>query len=203
MTTPTPQSRRSFLTTLAGLVLAPVIAARALAAAKAAPTLDITTIPLKSEVTYARSRSILVPSNRTPFQAYRNADGSITWGYLYKEGWDGTMKLDAGCTNPAWVLCDLQGLNPTLAHVSVYHWAMACDELVLAPITPRDRSVDWHSPDGHGEPVSWRPRHTIHTLYVAENDLRRSLETHFEVWKATDERYRKSWPGIPYPGDVS
>src|SRR4051812_27961516 len=104
----TPHSRRQFLTTLAGLAVAPFVASRALAAAKTEPTLDITTIPLKSEVTYARSRSILVPSNRYLVEDW---DSIKREGYhpgrnvyhRYHGDWDGTLKLETGCTNPAYV----------------------------------------------------------------------------------------------------
>ena len=35
------------------------------------------------------------------------------------------------------------------------------------------------------------------------SNLREHLRMEFLAWKATDPRYRTSWPGIPYPGDAS
>lgn len=205
MTTPITRSR--FLATLAGLVAAPFVASRALAAAKVAlAPLDLTviTIPLDSKIRYVK-RPILVPSNRylvedVEFTRENGFHPGRSISHHYYGHWDGTLKLEAGCTNPAYVLADLSSRDECgtqwgdAAHSALYDWGFWCDQPV----------VNWPSMLNRTKPdpaYVWHPRHTIHTLYIAEGDLRHSLETHFKVWKATDERYRKSWPGIPYPSD--
>ncbi len=210
-------SRRQFLQTLAGLAVAPFALSRALAAPKAAPYV-IT--PQDEAEAMARivqvherfnldPRAIKVPSNRRSFAAFRNADGSITQGYLYEDDWDGTFKLEV-CDNPAYVLADLMEAQGYVPWANGFDWRVLadwgryCDELVLDGEwlmhnrrTGELSTVAESGPDG---PI-WAPRFTVEqrsTNRATSAALRETLSMHYRIWLATDPRYRRSFPGIPY-----
>jgi hypothetical protein len=216
----TPITRKHFLTTLAGLIAVPFVASRALGAAKApkAPNTLLTSTPLRITILPVReydengNRLIKVPSNR---YLVEDRESICRDGYhpghnvyhAYHGDWDGTFKLEQGCTNPAWVLNDLvrgndgripEGVQPSEFNpFALYDWGVACDQ-------PGDRHSTVITFDGTVAKTPYMPSLSVDSsLYTVgrETELRDRLRMFFLAWKSTDPRYRTSWPGIPYPGD--
>ncbi len=90
------------------------------------------------------------------------------------------------CSNPAFILAHLtEKQGGEVDWRVIYDWARFCDEMV-----------------SHEE--GWQNRFTEDwALQPAEKELR--LRNHLRMcricWEAESPKWRKSWPGIPYPGD--
>ncbi len=195
-------SRRSFLHSLALLAAAP-LAARALVKAPSdiAPSPGV--VELASQAYLLHGVGIKVPSNRLPtivridlYHPHRVGQE----GHCYVGDWDGTFRTERGCSNPAWVwyhLLEKEWPGGPLSLQMLYDYGVWCDQLVLEPVTPRDRSVRWHSPDGHGEPYTLRPRSEVNVICRTPEEtdrLRDDLRMGFLSWRAGDPRWRRSWP---------
>ncbi len=223
MTTPT--SRRSFITTLAGLTVAPFIAARVLASTRSAPTsclsepFDTHTFPGVPQRSFVvAGRAIKVPSNRLwvedveaicrdGYHPYQNAY------HRYVGHWDGTLKLERGCANPAWIwldLCERAYSNRPkrlAAEIAVgitddtkqgrldlrdlYDFGCWCDELTYG-IT--NEAFERRKRNGQGFPASemadfvgWMPRFSLNVVLPTQQDedaMRDNLRFQFVHWRA-------------------
>lgn len=231
---PTMTTRRQFLcSSILGLAAAPLVAK-----ALSAPTTSTGWVGDSGGVgvagpAYVLGLAIKVPSNRFVVERYRNLrPGQITLGRLpfvrdpdevrYEGVWDGTFKLERGCSNPAYILADLYErtgaepdwalavrpsispfapmvmggmyklLKPRLDWEMLYAWGVWADEL----------TEQWVQCEGDFRPLGWATRFTVNTLCATHEDmvqLRETLRMHCLSWQATDERYRTSWPGIEHP----
>ncbi len=213
------KTRRQFITSLLGLATLP-FAARALG--KAAPP----TITNASDA-YLNWRAsgmagIKVPSNRyTVTHKVLDYAGreTITVRHAYYGDWDGTFKVEQGCSNPAYILASL--LQPecddynrarvavssiatnakTLDWNAIYHWGQFCDEMVL-DIETCDLNLSkdgWYST---ASSATWAPRFEVNTIVKTAAEgakLREELRMHFLSWREEDPRYRRSIP-VPYRG---
>lgn len=207
-------NRRSFLASLTGLAAAPF----ALRASYTLPTTVVPqAIPCGSSPPPVRAgeRGIKVPSNR--FHWFAPHDNGRPRHepdhHTYEGDWDGTFKLERGCTNPAYVLADLiertgsmdwvthrpdphgiYGYTPfALNWPMLYDWGRVCDELVDNPAT-------LEFPNGSTSTM-WRmgfgPRWTVSNACLTSPDqdrLRETLRMHCLKWQATDPRYQRSFP---------
>lgn len=163
-----------------------------------------------------QGRAIKVPSNRWFTYLERDADGVFNYRHpVYHGNWDGTFRLEQGCTNPAYILADLYertGDEPD--------WIMAFGrrgELITQtpvkgdPSRPFKPRLNWQMLYDWGkwcdEPVdSFVPTATItrsirmiaSTEQCRTNEdlvqLREALRMHCLSWQATDPRYRRSYP---------
>lgn len=215
------QSRRSFLHSLGLLAFAPVALSRALTSRPPIKVIhhDVVTpdmeklmgepllSPEASRVFVEKGRTIKVPSNRyTLTRKVMHPTGEVaTVEHFYYGDWDGTFKLEEGCTNPAYVLADLEThhrlttlnggyFGAPLDWRALYDYGCHCDELIVDP-----ESFAGGGP-AYGATM-WKPRRVIDPVCVSPaetDDLREVLRMRFMVWKATDPRYRRSFPGIPY-----
>lgn len=221
MTTPpsSPLSRRTFLARLMG---AAAMAPLAVAAAKQTPTFDESIRDMDVRISRTRAAAdvllqgvaIKVPSNRSvaPWSRRGVPEGVLTASYVGP--WDGTFKLERGCTNPAYILADLYertgkepdwvtGLRGTqisadgtvtpagfyLNWQMLYDWGRFCDEATT------DRR-------GHYRPRFRLAATNLRGTYKDADEmiaLRERLRMHCLSWQSTDPRYRTSYPGIPYP----
>ncbi len=194
-------SRRQFLSTLAGLAVAPFALSRVLAA-KAAPVNP----PIRDSLNRAKpldnrcdypGRAIKVPSNRRYTQSRH---GEIPY---YHGDWDGTFKLEV-CDNPAYVLADLWEQQGNLGRFgsgkgfdwhAIYDYGQFCDELVV-DIETEHLNPRWVG--GTDDPGYWKPRITLDTCVATQrrikSDLRDALSMHYRVFLATDPRYQRSFP---------
>lgn len=215
----TPLNRRSFLArSLTALAAAPLLVKAALSQK---PTLKSTewTVDLHGQPPLhlfsmeVQGAAIKVPSNRHRCLRIRQADGSSPDRIRYLGEWDGTFKLERGCTNPAWILADLYErsgiepdwvikrhwdswlyrsgaqrlLRPVLNWQMLYHWGVWCDEPV------------WHTI--RGERSDGAARFAVNVVCHTQKDidsLRETLRMHCLNWQSTDPRYRTSWPGVVY-----
>jgi hypothetical protein len=126
--------------------------------------------------------------------------------YRYFGDWDGTFKLERGCSNPAYILADLitRGAPAEDQHAlvdwkAIYDYGRYCDELVPDWMVMYDEedlrteaSVAQKQDTG-----CLQPRFTVNTVCrtAGEADgLRDNLRMRFICWKATDPRYRRSFP---------
>lgn len=230
-----PTTRRTFLTKLGALAVAPFAT---YSLHKAATKQPITCTPTDDASLKAAHDSfadrvfqpnvgidIKVPSNRfilwTP-QYGGGADGH----HVYLGDWDGTFKLERGCTNPAYILADLSercGINHDwVTHVkevaidaggvrwgtSPLNWQMLadwgkwCDELVTSTGWIQDRPDHFTRFVGSPKVSQPSPRCTVSAVCSTREEmeqLRQSLRMHCLSWQSTDPRYRTSWPGVAYP----
>ncbi len=220
----TTTSRRQFLQTLGLVAIAPLVAARAL---MARPPLTITTThlatpemadllnqpllsPEANRAYIIHGRTIKVPSNRVRvFTRYSLNSGPdlsdrTDVHYVYRGEWDGTLKDEAGCSNPAWVYHDLltkaNQNNPWGVYLfclqTLYDFGVWCDELVYPSENVSHRWQDGVTYDCR----HLVPRFTVNTMLQTDADivnLREDLRMRFIAWKAQDERYRTSWPMWP------
>lgn len=219
----TPISRRRFLTA------ALAVPATALALSKVAakpptsepPNVALTSSPLPLEWR-VKGLAIRVPSNRALVE---DRDAIQRHGYhdwcrhhRYIGDWDGTFKLEAGCSNPAYILADLTervGIDydwvthtrwsasfvgdngwrkQPLNWQMLYDWGRACDELVW-DVKPGPLF-------GGAEVSNAHPRFEVNTFVSTPEELttlRETLRMHCLRWQASDPRYRTSWPGVGYP----
>ncbi len=129
--------------------------------------------------------AIKVPSNRMPCCGICLPSGARYMAHTYMGDWDGTFKLESGCTNPAWVLADLyertgteldwvvarkmsvslyepwvmsgisQLLKPQLDWQMLYDWGRFCDELV-GPASQLVREREGNLIEILPQPVVWR-----------------------------------------------
>lgn len=133
---------------------------------------------------------------------------------VYVGDWDGTFKLEAGCSNPAYILADLMERTApdsrphlpdwvvddekgVLNWPMLYNWGCWCDELVGASS---------QIPEGDVLVSSYGTRFTTNTVCQTREDMERlrdDLRMRCLHWQSTDPRYRTSWPGIPYRPDVT
>ncbi len=83
---------------------------------------------------------------------------------------------------------------------ALYDYGQFCDELVVDIETER-LNARWMG--GAEQTYHWMPRHTVASLTkgfsVVPPSLRDTLSMHYRVWLASDPRYQRSFPGIPYP----
>lgn len=111
---PTTVSRRRFLATLLAAPAA-ALALTKVAAAKAPPTtvlqgpVDTHVSPVMPQRSWlVKGLAIKVPSNRYSVSLLASRDGPvISRQHDYIGDWNGTFKLEAGCSNPAYILADL------------------------------------------------------------------------------------------------
>ncbi len=206
-------TRRTFLTRLLGLATLP-FAARALG--KAAPvTADVGCTPemakLASNAYLVQGIGIKVPSNR--FYCYDSHPTPRNW-HEYVGEWDGTFKVEQGCTNPAFILAHLieqSGTGTDAWHrgnqlvawsmdwKAIYDYGRHCDELVI-DIETEHLNPRWMG--GAEQTHYWAPRFEVNTVVKTAAEgakLREELRMHFLSWRAEDPRYRRSIP-IPYQG---
>lgn len=164
--------------------------------------------------------AIKVPSNRIAYwtgSVYDADQRDRGWAYKYVGDWDGSFKLERGCSNPAWVLADLyertgtcpdwvvndrrragSAASPHLDWRMLYDYGRWCDEPVLGGAV----TITNGSPVQHDISIG-RPRLAVHAATRTCEDmdkLRETLRMHCLSWQSTDPRYRTSWPGVPYPG---
>ena len=208
----TPLNRRAFLTRLAAAAGLTALAARAsakppytIAMDPALPGSDVTD-HYAERVFRVEGVGVKVPSNRVRVWSQSNPDGTV----VYNGDWDGTFRLERGCSNPAYILADLieRDLKQTLGgctdwvvsdcHGSLnwpmlYDWGKWADEMVAAGLEYR----------GGPEPLYaitamyLAPRFTVNTVCQTREDmvtLRETLRMHCLAWQAQDPRYRTSWP---------
>ncbi len=201
----TPLTRRQLLQRAALLIAAPLLPR--LAAAKR-PWRDWNDGPppadrpdLQPRVYRVKGIGVKVPANRHPYWVTL-VNGKSRRGVLdhhvYDGDWDGvSFKEEVGCTNPAYVHAHLvmQGANAygitrddsdpqgNLSWPALYDYGVWCDQL-----------VGWT-----GSNV-FRPRSTV-TLPLDNPYLKDDLRMRFLSWKASDPRYRTSWPGDRYTLD--
>ena len=155
-------TRRSFLiTSLTALAAAPLLAKAALSP-KPTEVSDFVDSPAPGQWgVLVRGVAIKVPSNRYHHDYATYDEDPI--GHYYHGSWDGTYKIEEGCTNPAWILADLyertntepdwavaaqpsfspfgrlgveQLLRPQLNWQMLYDWGVWCDEVVAYGIDP-------------------------------------------------------------------
>ena len=208
-------TRRQFLTNLLAAAGIPLVA-RALP--KTQPPLML---PDGGPRPY-KGPAIKVPSNRQLVQIYTwparpQNDPPSQMRVIYSGDWDGTFKLEEGCTNPAYILADLmEQRRAELALTSpedaddswyrpywpmLYDWGCHCDTL-----SPHRRTVIYQ--DGSRSVLDSltcphpRARCEVNLVSYGEQDavrLRETLRMCCLQWQSTDPRYRTSWPGVPYP----
>ena len=212
-------TRRQFLTNLLAAAGIPLVARASYSLPKPTKKQAIPCIMLPDGGPQPyKGPAIKVPSNRYWIEdrgdICRNGyhPGTNAF-YRYFGDWDGTFKLEEGCTNPAYILADLterlgidhdfaihRGRGPLVNECGwirsplnwqmLYDWGRHCDEPLDDPdvldgkITRSIRMI-----------ASTENCHT-HADLVA---LRQTLRMYCLQWQATDPRYGTSWPGVPYP----
>ncbi len=148
---------------------------------------------------YVQGLAIKVPSNRTVAPWYREGvpEGTLTASYV--GSWDGTFKLERGCSNPSYILADLydrtgeepdwvvaikpsispfapmvmdgmhQLLKPRLDWALLYHWGQWCDQLAT-----ETQHVEMWNERVVGHRVMRRtlgPRFTVNTVCATREDM--------------------------------
>ena len=223
--------RRQFLTAVLGLASAP------LALRAAGSNLPTTVLPQPipcgtplppplppSQRAYQiEGLAIKVPSNR--FLAHdieatrRDGFWPHHYSYCYAGNWDGTFKLERGCTNPAFILADLiektgqLGKGDWVTHYRVWRddgtdysvlnwqmlldWGMWCDE-PKATWSESGYCNKSESPQSDGRWVAQLDACRFISTRTQADELRETLRMHCLRWQSTDPRYRTSWPGVPY-----
>ncbi len=179
---------------------------------------------------HVQGLAIKVPSNRMLFEdrdeILRNGMSDRAYAPLYVGEWDGTFKLERGCSNPAYILADLYersgerpdwvvaakkwhrmpteenpfGYGLPIDWQMLYHWGRWCDEMS----TTHSEIIHANGSANHYAGLFTRPRLAINAFCQTRDEitsLREVLRMHCLSWQSTDPRYRTSWPGIPYPGD--
>jgi hypothetical protein len=175
--------------------------------------------------------AVKVPSNRYYVEdcdaiARDGYHPGINASYRYFGDWDGTFKLERGCSNPAYILADLleregetspshsiggdwvtnDRTRPWLPNWQMlYDWGVHCDQpqkgsRICDPASP---DIQWISPAaalmGYGNTSG--PRMTVNTIVSTPEEmsrLRETLRMHCLRWQSTDPRYRTSYPVISY-----
>ncbi len=203
-----PTSRRHFLQSL--LAIPAVLAAtKGLGATRVSPTIykggGITPTPPFSVM--VGGLSIKVPSNRRMFwaQYYANDPKYGVDHHYYQGEWDGSFKLESGCSNPSFILADLMirdGENPDWkAH---YDFGVWCDELTTSHIRWIDENGGFNRANATYSEGRIN-RFSVNTVCRHQMDrmvLKQRIQMEFTHWKSTDPRYRKSWPGIDKEGNT-
>ncbi len=212
-------SRRSFVKTLLGLATLP-FAARALGKT---PPADPTFCGFPVDFVYDTAAAdrirayevqgigIKVPSNRFVVDTGLSYEPRCAY---YEGEWDGTLKVEQGCSNPAFVLAHLLEQNGTgtdawhrgsqlvmwsMDWKAIYDYGRHCDELVV-DIETEHLNPRWMG--GAEQTHYWAPRFEVNTVVKTAAEgakLREELRMHFLSWRAEDPRYRRSIP-IPYQG---
>lgn len=226
-------SRRAFLVTM----LAAPAALVALSKATAKPPTPVKwVIPPLSEILgpgYDRPLfgAIKVSSNRWCYD-YATADEDSV-GHYYHGDWDGTFKLESGCTNPAYILADLTerlgGGHDWVTHGGrldyagretdrnmlnwqmIYDYGVWCDELITGYQVTDGNLTSAIARTGACPPTVWwkhvsAPRMTVKRVCQTHEQmvaLHETLRMHCLQWQSTDSRYRTSWPGVPYFKEMS
>lgn len=217
-------TRRAFLARLAAAAGLTALAARA----NAGHSLSYTT---QKQAIDCTGVAIKVPSNRLvhygcTYDELMRKRALGEWvspsAITYEGNWDGTFRLECGCTNPAYILADLyerMGAEPDWAigemwykpsrsgwvenvyrlnWAILYDWGRFCDELVPVGLEYRGGTEPLHALTNRHS----APRFTVETVCQTREDmdrLREELRMHCLSWQSQDPRYRTSYPGIPYP----
>ncbi len=158
----------------------------------------------------AQGIAIKVPSNRVFVPSLKDHPNGY---HAYPPPWDGSFKLERGCTNPAFILADLiartgakhdwvtgirgqryggqgeAGYYPNW--LMLYDWGRWCDEVVSCGVDIRQNDCPevWYR--GHS------PRFAVNTVCQTPADmvrLRETLRMHCLHWQGSDPRWRTSYP---------
>lgn len=180
----TTTSRRSFLrNALAAVCAAPLLVRAAFAAKEPQYILGIDRAlsgveSLNQYAVTAVGAAIKVPSNRRRSALYVGPSGQAVYNDICYDGdWDGTFKLEPGCSNPAYLLADLIEREGGRPHwPQIYWWGRHCDEPV----------IDWNDGVPQIDPPKWEPRFECNAALgsVAEQQgLKDALASVERAWR--------------------
>ena len=209
-------TRRQFISTLIAAPAALVALSKATPKASE-PELTVKTYPLNSRVRYAmQGWGVKVPSNRVLVEDMedicRNGyHPGINTHHRYLGNWDGTFKVERGCTNPAHILANLIEQTDRLGggdwvtnrrtHPWQLDWQMLydfgrwCDELDTETVSIE--TWEWHVIQRKVKRDAMCPRMMVKIICQTPEHLellREHLRMHCLRWQSTDPRYRTSYP---------
>jgi hypothetical protein len=192
-------TRRQFLTRLLAAASIPLVA-------RALPQPPIM-LPDGGPQPY-KGPAIKVPSNRyyveDVMDIYRNGyRPGINPCYRYVGEWDGTFKLEVGCTNPAWVwlyLCERAYPGRPRRVAAEISQRISCGEVNYRMLYDWGKWAD----EPLDDPSVLRGKITRSIRMIASTEnchthadlvaLRETLRMYCLQWQSTDPRYRTSYP---------